>query len=57
VTKNEYEFVVMMVDKRVLTFIPYKMDFGALAYIRDKEAGGFLTVVGSKIIYTEEASA
>lgn len=57
VTRNEYEFVVMMVDNRVLTFIPYKMDFGALAYISEKEAEGFLKVVGDKIIYAEEATA
>ena len=57
VTRNEYEFVVMMVDNRVLTFIPYKMDSGALAYVSDKEAEGFLRVVGDKIIYAEEATA
>ena len=57
VTRNEYEFVVMMVDNKVLDFIPYKIDYDALVYIGEKVEEGFLKVVGDKIIYAEEGSA
>lgn len=51
VTKNEYEFVVMMVEEKILGFIPYKMDRKALEYIKQKEIDGYLFIKGNNIIY------
>ena len=56
-TLNEYEFVVMMIENRVLDFIPYKVDRRAVEYIHEMESKGILQVIGDRIIYAEEVSA
>ena len=55
VTKNEYEFVVGLVEAHLLTEIPYKMDAKALRYVREQEARGMLKIIGNNIRY--EATA
>ena len=56
-TLNEFEFAVMMIENRVLDFIPYKMDRRAVEYIHEMERKGILKIIGDRIIYAEEAGA
>lgn len=50
-TRNEYQFVVAMVEGKVMKKIPYKLDRKALKFILEKQREGFLRVENNKVWY------